>query len=150
MDIHPRGLGSNKGMHFKATLIRRGDDINLKFVAPQDFDPETERLIPTYGNVQSFIKKLVSRTDPVPTVAERLQFHAHSLKTLGRGQSADPNQDDLMCSALNFMSSQLFNWILKCTEYNKLPTFGASSIRLALLVRNQSKAAYSVSISLAF
>ena len=67
------------------------------------------------------------------------------LQTLAKSELKDSkNLDDRLGSALNFLSNQLYNWILKCTEYNKLPNFVPSTIRLGLLVRNQSKAAYLV------
>ena len=102
--------------------------------------------VPKLANVQNFIKRLKNRNDSVPGIAERLQFHAHSLQTLAKSELKDgKNLDERLNSALNFLSNQLSNWILKCTEYNKLPNFVPSAIRLALLVRNQSKAAYLVS-----
>ena len=127
------------------TLIRRGEKIALKFVAPMDYDENTQTVIPKLANVQNFIKRLKSRNDPVPNTPERLQFHAHSLLTLAKSDLKDgPSLDDRLGSALNFLSNQLSNWILKCTEYNKLPNFVPSAIRLGLLVRNQSKSAYQV------
>ena len=128
------------------TLVRRGEKIALNYVAPMDFDERTQSVIPKLANVQNFIKRLKNRNDPVPSTAERLQFHAHSLQTLAKSELKDgKNLDERLNSALNFLSNQLSNWILKCTEYNKLPNFVPSAIRLALLVRNQSKAAYLVS-----
>ena len=43
------------------TLIRRGEKIALKYVAPLDFDETTQSVIPKLVNVQNFIKKLKSR-----------------------------------------------------------------------------------------
>lgn len=131
----------------KMKLMRRGDLIALHYLAPLDFDELNQTVIPKLANISSFIKRLKSRNDPVPTIAERLQFHAHSLQSLSKGQ-----QDPALGSALNFMSNQLFNWILKAgneSHYHvKAPHFVPSAIRMALLVRNQSKSAYSVSFML--
>ena len=106
-----------------------------------DFDMINHRVYSSPENVVNFIKRLKNRSDPVPTVPERLQFHANSLKTLGKSI-----ENYKLGTALNFLSNQLFNWIDKCTEYHKLPYFVPSAIRLALLVRNQSRTAYAVSI----
>ena len=123
-------------MNGKMTLIRRGEQIALKYISPLDFDEEHHRVYSKSTHVLNFIKRLKNRKDPVPTVPERLQFHAHSLQTLGK------SSEDKIGSALTFLSNQLFNWIDKCTEYHKLPHFVPSTIRMALLARNQSKTAY--------
>ena len=141
----------NKVLGYQMTLVRRGEKIALNYVAPFDFDERTQSVVPKLANVQNFIKRLKNRNDPVPSTAERLQFHAHSLQTLAKSELKDgKNLDERLNSALNFLSNQLSNWILKCTEYNKLPNFVPSAIRLALLVRNQSKAAYLVSFLIVF
>ena len=141
----------NKVLGYQMTLVRRGEKIALNYVAPMDFDERTQSVVPKLANVQNFIKRLKNRNDPVPSTAERLQFHAHSLQTLAKSELKDgKNLDERLNSALNFLSNQLSNWILKCTEYNKLPNFVPSAIRLALLVRNQSKAAYLVSFLIVF
>ena len=95
------------------------------------------------NNVKNFIKRLKSRRDPIPTIPERLQFHASSMQTLAK--SCSKGMDYKLGSALNFLSNQIFNWIDKCTEYHKLPNFVPSVIRMALLIRNQSRLAYTVS-----
>jgi len=125
--------------NFKMTLIRRGEKIALKYVAPDDFDETAHRVIPDAAHVRNFIAKLKNRNDPVPSIGERLQFHANSLATLAK----DP-KDPKLGSALNFLSNQLFNWIHKTTEYNKALNFAPSAIRLALLVKNQTRSAFSV------
>ena len=72
--------------HGQMTLIRRGEKIALKYIAPLDFDQDHHRVYSKSCNVLNFIKRLKNRRDPVPTVPERLQFHAHSLKTIGNVQ----------------------------------------------------------------
>lgn len=120
----------------KMTLIRRGEKIALRYIAPLDFDQDHHRVYSKSPHVLNFIKRLKNRRDPVPIVSERLQFHAHSLQTLGTRNESN------LGSALTFLSNQLFNWIDKCTEYHKLPHFVPSTIRMALLARNQSRTAY--------
>ena len=129
------------------SLTRRGENIDLHLVAPLDFDVEKQTVFPKLANVNNFIQRLKSRNDPVPNLTETLQFHANSLETLGRSCLNNPNEspDEKLGSALIFIANQLGNWVTKCSEYNKLPQFVPSIIRMALLVRAQSKAAYAVS-----
>jgi hypothetical protein len=132
-------------------LIRRGERIQLNYVAPDDFDQETLMVFAKASHVQSFIQRLKARNDPVQSVPEVLKFHAHSLQTLGKcclldnSPTENPDLDERLGTALNFLSNQLTMWITKCTEYQKLPAFVPSAIRLALLVKAQSRSAYSVS-----
>ena len=134
---------------FKMELIRRGEKIALHYVAPLDFDEENQTVIGKVSNVTSFIKRLKSRNDPVAKMSERLQFHAHSLQTMGKSRM----ENQKLGSALNFLANQLFMWIHKISEPHptnaKMPNFVPSAIRLALLVRKQSKPAYSVRITIA-
>ena len=51
----------NKAKNHQMTLIRRGEKIALKYVAPLDFDETTQSVIPKLVNVQNFIKKLKLR-----------------------------------------------------------------------------------------
>ena len=51
----------NKAKNHQMTLIRRGEKIALKYVAPLDFDETSQSVIPKLVNVQNFIKKLKSR-----------------------------------------------------------------------------------------
>ena len=131
----------------RMSLTRRGENIDLHLVAPLDFDIEKQTVIPKLANVNNFIQRLKSRNDPTPNLTETLQFHANSIETLGRNCLKNPKEspDEKLGSALIFISNQLGNWVTKCSEYNKLPQFVPSIIRMALLVRAQSKAAYAVS-----
>ena len=136
----------DKTQNGKMQLIRRGEIIALKYVAPEDYDDRNETVLHTTWNVKNFIQKLKARNDPVPSIPEALQLHANAIDTIGKSclglQHA--NLDDRLGTALIFLSNQLSNWVTKCTEYNKLPNFVPSTIRMALLVRAQSKAAYAV------
>lgn len=138
----------NKFQNGRMSLIRRSEVIALNYVAPLDFDQGNQTVIPKTVNVNNFIRKLKARNDPTPNISETLQLHANSLETLGKGclnQSyslSDTNVDERLGTALIFLSNQLQNWVTKCSEYNKLPNFVPSTIRMALLVKAQSKAAY--------
>ena len=131
----------NKVLGYQMTLVRRGEKIALNYVAPLDFDERTQSVIPKLANVQNFIKRLKNRNDPVPSTAERLQFHAHSLQTLAKSELKDgKNLDERLNSALNFLSNQLSNWILKVSKFQNefmklsfLPKYEPKIVRISAL-----------------
>lgn len=137
----------DKSRDFKMTLTRRGEQIELNYVAPLDFSPKFQTIYPrTLDKVHSFIKKLKARNDPIPAIPEVLQMTAQDLSTMGKWCLKHFDRDEKLGSALRFLANQLNLWSSKFTsEHNKSPSFVPSAIRLALLVRAQSKQAYSVS-----